>query len=111
MQIYTPRGSRWKKYIYDRYISTNYQIIKPDFLKTLFVDHDNQGIIQQIIDIYKPAPNLHWDVLDYKNSTFGPAGILASFDFGHYDEFRNEPWINKTSRLSPYIRFGLVSIR
>ena len=104
MQIYTPRGRRWQKYIYDRYISTNYQIVKPDSVKTLFVDHDNQEIIQQMMDIYKPAPNVHRNVLDYKD-------ILTWFDFAHYDEFRNIPQINKTSRLSPYIRFGLVSIR
>jgi deoxyribodipyrimidine photo-lyase len=104
MQIYTPRWRRRQKLIYDQYISTNYKVTKPDNIKTLMIEHDNESTIQQVIDKYKPAPNLHWPVWDYKNN-------LTWFDFGSYDENRNEPSANGTTKLSPYIRFGLVSIR
>ncbi|MEK7431734.1 MAG: deoxyribodipyrimidine photo-lyase [Cyanobacteriota bacterium] len=36
---------------------------------------------------------------------------LDMFDFEHYSETRNLPYIDGTSKISPYIRFGAVSIR
>jgi deoxyribodipyrimidine photo-lyase len=32
-------------------------------------------------------------------------------DFSHYDKLRNLPAIDGSTRLSPYIRFGIFSIR
>jgi deoxyribodipyrimidine photo-lyase len=32
-------------------------------------------------------------------------------DFSSYDDLRNIPWIDGSTRLSPYIRFGIFSIR
>ena len=32
-------------------------------------------------------------------------------DFSHYDELRNFPSIDGSTRLSPYIRFGIFSVR
>ncbi len=32
-------------------------------------------------------------------------------DTSHYDELRNIPWVDGSTRLSPYIRFGIFSIR
>jgi deoxyribodipyrimidine photo-lyase len=40
-----------------------------------------------------------------------PEGRLNKFDFSSYMNTRNYPYIDGTSRLSPYIRFGIVSIR
>ena len=36
---------------------------------------------------------------------------MMTFDFAHYDDTRNIPSIDGSSKLSPYTRFGLVSIR
>lgn len=36
---------------------------------------------------------------------------LAQFSFSNYSDDRNIPSLDGTSRLSPYIRFGLISIR
>lgn len=36
---------------------------------------------------------------------------LQEFDFDSYEETRNLPYIDGTSRLSPYLRFGVVSVR
>lgn len=36
---------------------------------------------------------------------------LRTFDFGRYDEFRNYPYLDSTSRLSPFINIGVLSIR
>lgn len=40
-----------------------------------------------------------------------PEDRLQKFDFSNYQNTRNYPYMDGTSRLSPYIRFGLVSIR
>lgn len=40
-----------------------------------------------------------------------PGVRLNKFDFSSYTNTRNYPYIDGTSRLSPYIRFGIVSIR
>lgn len=48
--------------------------------------------------------NRHWSI-DF------PEKRLEEFDFCRYRETRNFPYIDGSSRLSPYIRFGVVSIR
>jgi deoxyribodipyrimidine photo-lyase len=40
-----------------------------------------------------------------------PEGRLNEFDFSNYQNTRNYPYMDGTSRLSTYIRFGIVSIR
>lgn len=40
-----------------------------------------------------------------------PRDRLKKFDFSNYTNTRNYPYTDGTSRLSPYIRFGIVSIR
>lgn len=35
----------------------------------------------------------------------------SDYEFGQYEQTRNIPGIDGTSKLSPYIRFGLISIR
>ena len=48
--------------------------------------------------------NMHW-----------PIGLpdtrLAEFDFGSYEGVRNMPYLDGTSRMSPYLRFGVTSVR
>lgn len=36
---------------------------------------------------------------------------MNAFDYDGYDDTRNIPSIDGSSRLSPYIKFGLISIR
>ena len=40
-----------------------------------------------------------------------PRDRLKKFDFSNYINTRSYPYMDGTSRLSPYIRFGIVSIR
>jgi len=40
-----------------------------------------------------------------------PEKRLRDFDFAAYAETREHPWMDGTSRLSPYLRFGAVSVR
>jgi len=48
--------------------------------------------------------NRHWPI-DF------PDKRLDTFDFEAYGETRNLPYEDGTSRLSPYLRFGVVSVR
>ncbi|MEQ9618935.1 MAG: deoxyribodipyrimidine photo-lyase [Deltaproteobacteria bacterium] len=48
--------------------------------------------------------NRHWP-MDF------PDGRLDNFDFDEYENTRNYPYIDGTSKLSPYLRFGVVSVR
>jgi len=48
--------------------------------------------------------NKHWPI-DF------PDKRLETFDFESYGETRNLPYEDGTSRLSPYLRFGVVSVR
>ena len=50
----------------------------------------------------KPHP--YWSVTHAQSQ-------LESYNFGEYDNTRNIPSLDQTSKLSPYIRFGILSIR
>ncbi len=50
------------------------------------------------------SKNKYWP-LDF------PEKRLEEFDFCEYHDTRNFPYIDGSSKLSPYIRFGIVSIR
>lgn len=50
------------------------------------------------------STNIYWP-LDF------PEKRLKEFDFCRYHETRNSPYIDGSSKLSPYIRFGIISIR
>lgn len=60
--------------------------------------------IKEIKNIVNPWENKYWEVEFWKDR-------LNSFDFNNYELTRNFPSVDWTSRLSPYIRFGLLSIR
>lgn len=59
-----------------------------------------EGLLQSLGCVGNP----HWPA-DF------PARRLSTFNFGEYGEKRDFPGLDGTSRLSPYLRFGLVSVR
>ena len=48
--------------------------------------------------------NEHWP-MDFPDSR------LENFNFDEYENTRNYPYMDGTSKLSPYLRFGVVSVR
>jgi deoxyribodipyrimidine photo-lyase len=64
----------------------------------------NETQLEQIIRKIKYQPNPIWKV-DFIYSR------LENFDFKNYEHTRNRLDIDGTSKLSPYIRFGVVSLR
>lgn len=81
--------------------------------KEITIHHAPHAIQSPHISI--PDKEKVFAALSYeKNSTWDISGAKArirDFDFARYDETRNFPAIDGSSKLSPYIRFGLVSIR
>lgn len=60
--------------------------------------------LESIIEGIGHAKNTHWP-MDF------PDQRLWSFNFKEYDDRRNFPYIDGTSKLSPYLRFGTISVR
>lgn len=85
------------------YLEKNPPEIKasPKHIPTVHISdyHGFQYVVNNI-----DAGESSWKVDGYKTK-------LSEFDFAQYDNTRNAPGINGTSKLSPYIRFGLISIR
>lgn len=98
MKVFTPFKKRWlkelatkeysKPYIIDKIVTPAHQLTNsPTLLKT--------GQSYQLAEL---RPIKLWSERLQK-------------DYTHYDDTRNIPSIDGTTRLSPYTRFGLVSIR
>lgn len=60
--------------------------------------------VEQTVQSLRYEVTKHWSIE-------GLQGRLRGFDFGSYDSNRNRLDIDNSSRLSPYIRFGVLSLR
>ncbi|MEN3044481.1 MAG: deoxyribodipyrimidine photo-lyase [Candidatus Hydrothermales bacterium] len=60
--------------------------------------------LEDTLNKLKFRPNLYWKI------SFG-FERLEKFDFHQYDKLRNRLDLDGTSKLSPYIRFGVISLR
>jgi deoxyribodipyrimidine photo-lyase len=102
-KVFTPFYSLWKKHLattqpdfvqgnYDQYITTNIQSPR--------IDRDNQQT---------------YDSIDAGDNTYRPVHRaqerIQTFNLSDYEATRNNLDVDGTTRLSPYMRFGLVSIR
>ncbi|GIW65509.1 MAG: deoxyribodipyrimidine photo-lyase [Candidatus Parcubacteria bacterium] len=85
---------------------------------------DNQEVNINLNELNKKILNLNLDKIDdlliknkeidYQNNIWNyEFGIkrLKEFNFKDYDKNRSFPSLDGTSKLSPYIRFGLISVR
>jgi deoxyribodipyrimidine photo-lyase len=82
-----------------------------------------QPMMGRIQTAQKDSPPIpHIDLMSAKPEDFGGSTNLhrsidhieqhmRAFDYNGYQDTRNIPSIDGSSRLSPYLRFGLVSIR
>lgn len=95
-KVFTPFYKLWQKVEKRSPQLFDQQIITPDLELTHLDD-----VIHQV----NPWVNSYWPVDDWKQ-------ILIDFDLDSYDQTRNGlDIIHGTSRLSAYVRFGLLSIR
>jgi deoxyribodipyrimidine photo-lyase len=94
-KVYSHFYKKWKENI-------NLQICpSPDFVNTPLI---NAPPFEQTIQKIKYEKNIYWRA-DFVFSR------LNNFNFDKYEQTRNNLDIDGTSKLSPYIRFGLVSLR
>lgn len=59
---------------------------------------------EELLQGISSVKNTHWPIDLAKKR-------LTEFDYGGYSETRNLPYMDGTSRMSPYLRFGIISVR
>jgi len=94
-KVFTPFYSLWRGKKKEQELPKLQRINSPEILTTS---------LQNMIQAISHAKNTLWPI-DY------PEQRLWSFNFKEYNERRDFPYIDGTSRLSPYLRFGTVSVR
>lgn len=97
-KVFTPYSMLWKKFL----------LAHPERLEIQEFDGSGTSWFvptdrREISDIISVPYHRYWTL------TLGRERIGR--DFSHYDELRNLPAIDGSTRLSPYIRFGIFSVR
>ena len=97
-KVFTPYSMLWKKFL----LAHPERLIIQEFQGNItkwFVPEDRKEVSEFITVPYHP----YWSI---------PFGLTRmDRDFSSYDDTRNIPSIDGSTRLSPYIRFGVFSIR
>jgi deoxyribodipyrimidine photo-lyase len=94
-KVFTPFYRLWKSKQKGQELPGPEKINSPEILISSL-----ESMIQEI----SHTENTNWPI-EY------PDQKLWSFNFKEYNERRDFPFIDGTSRLSPYLRFGTVSVR
>lgn len=97
-QIFSPYSKAWEKVV----ISDTYQLPR-DKVALLFPSRDISQLTQKSLD-QLPSSHTYRKFQD-------PLKILKKFDFKNYNEKRNMLGAGGTSKISPYLRFGVISSR
>ena len=98
-KVFTPYYKLWQKYLQEERIVSNETDIKIEHFSQLKTQEQTQA--KDFISLEKHP---------YFTMDFGRER-LKNHIFPHYDEVRNNLDIDGTSRLSPYLRFGIFSVR
>ena len=97
-KVFTPYSMLWKKFLIAN--PERLEIQEFDGTQTQWlVPADRREISEVIVVPHHPL----W--------TMGFGRSRLDRDFSHYDDLRNLPAVDGSTRLSPYIRFGIFSIR
>ena len=93
--VFTPYMKKWKKV----------------FEKTEWKDYPSEQHLDNLIES-TDLPDLHLSDMGFEESSIKVKDYHLEKEFlENYDNTRDQPSINGTSRLSPYLRFGLVGYR
>lgn len=97
-KVFTPYSMLWKKFLAihpERLIIQEFQ----GNITKWFIPEDRKEISEIITVSHHP----YWNI---------PFGLIRmDRDFSSYDDTRNIPSVDGSTRMSPYIRFGVFSIR
>jgi deoxyribodipyrimidine photo-lyase len=99
-KVFTPFYKLWQKYLEANSALTQVSPT-PTKIDSPTIDLTPRSQIE---------PHLGGDTAPLWSANF-PQNRLKQFDFTQYDEKRNIPSLDWTSKLSPYIRFGVISSR
>jgi deoxyribodipyrimidine photo-lyase len=84
---------------------------KEEFKKIDFKTFESENHLKHIVK-NKMLPNIHLDDMGFEKSSIKVPDYHLEKEFlQNYGDTRDKPSINGTSRLSPYLRFGLVGYR
>lgn len=112
MKVFTPFKNRWLK-----------QLETKDYSKPYTIDTITTPIFsplkkERLGEMYQWDDLIPVEVTKkslWHDTALRPLDLwfqrMMTFDFTRYDDTRNTPSIDGSSKLSPYTRFGLVSIR
>ncbi len=93
--VFTPYMKKWKE----------------EFKKTELKVYDSENYLENIVK-NKMLPNIHLEDMGFKKSSIKVPDYHLEKEFlQNYGDTRDKPSINGTSRLSPYLRFGLIGYR
>lgn len=102
-KVFTPFYNLWKKHLASTipdFVQGNYILQSAHAISSPTIARDNTRI---------------YETIDAGDNTHRPVDRaytrIQSFDLADYEQTRNNVDIDGTTRLSPYMRFGLVSIR
>lgn len=99
-KVFTPFFNKWIQHIPEKYDLVENKVILSKKIPQEDIKKDLERSISQIN---------YWEN-KYRPVDF-PVDRLRKFDFTNYENTRNFPYEDGSSRLSPYIRFWLLSIR
>lgn len=94
-KIYTPFYKLWKEQVELEVVN------KPNFIDTPKI---KESTLRDVIDKIRFEDNPYWKSNDFVDR-------IEKFDFQGYETTRDRLDIDGTSKLSPYIRFGVFSLR
>lgn len=97
-KVFTPFSMLWKKFLLAHSDRLMIQQFNGNTV-TWFIPLDRRDVW----DIIKVPHHTYWSIEFWQER--------MNRDFSNYDELRNIPSIDGSTRLSPYIRFGVYSIR
>lgn len=76
-----------------------------------YIKDDDAYSLKEMAKLYKPKNNEYLLVRGGRINALNIIKSLKSGKFNKYDEERDYPYLDKTTKLSAYIKFGCVSIR
>lgn len=97
-KVFTPYSILWKKFLIAH--PERLEVQEFDGNRAKWFTPENRKEISEIITV---PYHKYW--------TLALGRERMDRDFSHYDELRNLPAVDGSTRLSPYIRFGVFSIR
>ncbi len=97
-KVFTPFSMLWKKFLIAN--PERFEIQKFEWKNTKWVVPIDRREISEVIMV----PHHKYWTLALGQERIGK-------DFSHYDDLRNLPAVDGSTRLSPYIRFGIFSVR